>query len=407
MVVSRIVAPQRAAPPIQAASLPPSLERLPRSSALDLARWRSSVRVRAWAAIASWWICSRALVVVTAFVVQQFEWPAGAWRPTLVHRPLAVLTAWDGRWYRMVAERGYLVIPRHQSDTAFFPLYPALLRVGRTLGLSANTAGLLIANLALLVALVALYELVRVWTDERTARRAAVYAAIFPVGYVFSMVYPEALVLAAMSVAGALAARGRWRGAAVAAAVAALTRPEGLLLVLPLGALAARAWPSVDAATRRRAVTAAAAAPAALAGICVYEWRTFGDAFAFSTAQRSWGRAFELGGPVRAVEELFRSVGTPNAWLFRDAAFCLVYVVLLVIAARFVPAAWIAAALLIVLLPLWSGSFTSDARFGLVAPPVYAGLARIGSRPAVDVALRVGSVALLVVATATVLMRWP
>src|SRR5207237_1362940 len=83
----------------------------------------------------------------------------------------------------------------------------------RAVGLSADTAGLLIANLALLVALVALYELVRVWTDERTARRAAVYAAIFPVGYVFSMVYPEAVVLAGMSVAGVLAARGRWTGA--------------------------------------------------------------------------------------------------------------------------------------------------------------------------------------------------
>ena len=398
MAVSRDVAIQHATHRI---------ESRPRPTLVDLERLRSSTRVCAWFAIGGWWILSRALVVVTAAVVQYTQWPAGAWRPALAHRPLALLTAWDGRWYRMVAERGYLVIPRHQSDTAFFPLYPALLRAGRAVGLSADTAGLLIANLALLVALVALYELVRVWTDERTARRAAVYAAIFPVGYVFSMVYPEAVVLAGMSVAGVLAARGRWTGAAAAAAVAALTRPEGLLLILPLGVLAARTWRGADASSRRRALTAVAAAPAALAGVCAYEWRTFGDAFAFSTAQRSWGRAFEAAGPVRAVEELVRSVGTPNAWLFRDAAFCVVYVMLIVIAARFVPTAWTAAALLIVLLPLWSGSFTSDARFGLVAPPVYAGLARVGSRRAADVALRVCSVALLVVATATVLLRWP
>jgi hypothetical protein len=93
--------------------------------------------------------------------------------------------------------------------------------------------------------------------------------------------------------------------------------------------------------------------------------------------------------------------------LFRDAAFCVVYVLILVAAARFVPAAWTAAAFLIVLLPLWSGSFTSDARFGLVAPPVYAGLARLGRRRAVDVAIRLSSVALLVVGTATILLRWP
>jgi hypothetical protein len=383
------------------------IESRPRTAFLDLERLRSSARGRAWCAIGGWWICSRALVVATAAVVQYTQWPPGLWRPALADRPLALLTAWDGRWYRMVADRGYIVIPHHQSDTAFFPLYPSLLRAGRAVGLSANTAGLLIANVALLVALVALYELVRTWSDERIARRAAVYAAIFPVGYVFSMVYPEALVLAAMSVAGVLAARGRWSGAAVAAALAALTRPEGLLLVLPLGALAAYAWASADASTRRRALTAVLAAPAALAGVCAYEWRTFGDAFAFSSAQRSWGRAFELGGPLRAVEELVDSVGTPNAWLFRDAAFCAGYVALLVVAARFVPRAWTAAALLIVVVPLWSGSFTSDARFGLVAPPVYAGLARVGGRRAVDIGWRVCSVALLVVATATILMRWP
>jgi Dolichyl-phosphate-mannose-protein mannosyltransferase len=398
MVVTRNVATHDAAQRV---------EPVPKPTTVDIERIRSSVRVRAWCAIAVWWICSRTLVVGTAAFIQYVQWPAGAWRPALAQRPLALLTAWDARWYRMVAERGYLVIPRHQSDTAFFPLYPALIRAGRALGLSADATGLIVANLALLVALVALYELARTWTDERTARRAAVYAAIFPVGYVFSMVYPEALVLAAMAVAGVLAARGRWTGAAVAAAVGALTRPEALLLVLPLAALAAREWPRADAGTRLRALTAVVAAPAALVGVCAYEWRTFGDALAFSTAQRSWGRAFELGGPWRAVDELVKSAGTPNAWLFRDAAFCVVYVVLLVAAARFVPAAWTVAALLIVLLPIWSGSFTSDARFGLVAPPVFAGLARLGSHRAVDVAIRVCSLALLVVATATILLRWP
>jgi len=367
---------------------------------------RSSATARAWFVIAGWWVGSRAVVLVTAAVVQILRWPHARWTAALDH-PLALLTVWDGRWYRMVAARGYLVVPGHQSDTAFFPLYPALLRVGHAVGLSPNATGLLVSNLALLVGLVALYELVRRWTDEATARRAAVYAAIFPVGYVFSMVYPEALVLAAMSLAGLLAVRGRWTGAAVVAALAALTRPEALFLVLPLGALAVRAWPVADGRTRFRALTAVAAAPAALAGICAYDWRTFGDPIAFSTAQRAWGRAVELTGPRRAVEELVQSVGTSNAWLFRDAAFCVVYVALLVLALRVAPAAWVVAAALMVVLPLWSGSFTSDARFGLVAPPVYAGLAQISRRRLVDVPLRICSVALLVAATATVLMRWP
>jgi hypothetical protein len=141
--------------------------------------------------------------------------------------------------------------------------------------------------------------------------------------------------------------------------------------------------------------------------VCLYDWRTFGNPLAFSEAQRAWGRAFELAGPRRAIHELTNSFGTSNVWLFRDAAFCLLYVALLLAAARFVPRAWVAAGLLMVLLPVWSGSFTSDARFGVVAPPVYVGLARLGRMRAADIAIRVASVALLVAATTTILLRWP
>jgi hypothetical protein len=367
----------------------------------------AGARVHPWAAICGWWFASRVIVVLTAIAVQSANWPRAQWSPSLADRPLALLTTWDGRWYRMIAERGYLVIPHHQSDTAFFPFYPMLLRAVRSTGLSVYWSGLLVANIAFLVALIALYELVRCWADEPTARRAAVYAAIFPLGYVFSMVYPEAVVLAAMAASGALAARGRWLGSAAAAAVAALTRPEALFLVLPLGALAFKAWPSSDGRTRFRALSAVAAAPAAVAGICLYDWRTFGNPLAFSSAQRAWGRRFDLAGPKRAVVELVHALGTKNTWLVRDLVFCVIYLLLLVAAWRVVPAAWVGAAALIVLLPVFTGSFTSDGRFGLVAPPIYAGLARVAHRRSVDLSLRVFSIALLVVATTTVLMRWP
>ena len=60
-----------------------------------------------------------------------------------------------------------------------------------------------------------------------------------------------------------------------------------------------------------------------------------------------------------------------------------------------------------VLLPIWSGSFTSDARFGVVAPPIFVGLARLGRNRIADIGIRVISVTLLVAATATILLRWP
>jgi hypothetical protein len=72
-----------------------------------------------------------------------------------------------------------------------------------------------------------------------------------------------------------------------------------------------------------------------------------------------------------------------------------------------VPASWVVAGMLVVLLPLWSGSFISDARFGLIALPVYVGLAYVARRRPVDLALRVVSAVLLVIGSATVLLHWP
>jgi hypothetical protein len=365
-------------------------------------------RAAAWRTIAYWWLASRACVFVTGLIVQSVRWPRASWYPSLAERPFALLTAWDGRWYRMVADRGYLVVPGHQSDTAFFPFFPMLLRIGRLLGLPFNASGLVLANVCFLAGLIVLYELNRQWLEDAAAKRASIYLAIFPMGYVFSMVYPEGIVLVAIALAGLLAAKGRWRGAAVVAAVAALTRPEALLLVVPLAALAKRAWGESGPRARAHALTAVLAAPAALGGICLYHWRTFGDPLAFSSAQRAWGRHVSADGLYRAVVELVHAPATNNFWLFRDAAFCVLYVLLLLVALRAgVPRSWVVGSILVVVLPLWSGSFTSEGRFGLLALPAFAGIASITGRRCADLALRSVSLVLLVAATATILLRWP
>jgi hypothetical protein len=349
------------------------------------------------------WAASRALVVATAAVVQALRWPRPTWYASTGHRSLAVLQAWDARWYRVVAARGYLDIPHHQSDTAFFPLFPALMNVLRPLGLSSWTSGLLLANLGLLAALFAVYELAVTWLPEASARRAAVYVALLPIGYVFSMAYPESLVLAAMAGAGAAGARGRWGLAAALAAVAAAGRPEGVFVAVPLAALAVRA----SRAELPRALAAAASAPAALAAVAVYQRVVVGDPIAFSHAQAEWGRRFSPLGVGHAVVELLHAGGN-NLWLARDATFAGVYVVLLLVGRRSgVPWPWIVSGLAIVVLPLETGSFTSDARFGLLALPVYAGLARLGESRRADVAMRVAMAVLLVGGTATILDRWP
>jgi hypothetical protein len=335
--------------------------------------------------IAAWWLGGRALVVVASLASS---------------RGIDALGAWDGRWYRIVAHDGYLFVPGRQSDPAFFPLFPILLRAGHALGLGYTAVGITLANTAFLVALVAFQALSRDLLGESPARRATVYLSIFPFGYVFSMAYPESIVLAAISLSALAAMRGRWRLAAGLAAAAALARPEAVFLSVPLLALARR---------RRTAESlgAAVAPVAAVAAYPLYLGRVLHDPLAWSQAERAWGRQFSVFGVLRALEHL-GSAFAADAWVVRDVAATVLYLALLAAAGRAgVPRAWLAAGLAVVALPLFSGTFTSSGRFGLLAPAVFWGLAWSGRRRRVDVGIRALSLVLLAAAAATIPLAFP
>jgi hypothetical protein len=355
------------------------------------------------------WAASRLLVLAVARIVQATGFPHSGTGAALDSRtPFAVLQTWDGRWYGTIAAHGYLLLPGRQSDPAFLPLLPIVLRLCHLVGLSYSTGYLVVSNLAFGVGLLALYELVRTWLPEPVARRSAVYAALFPLSFVFSMMYPEALAFAFLTTAGLLATRGRWGTCAACAALATLARPEGVLLIIPLIAAAAATWSTMTTTARGRAVAAVLAPLAALSAYSGYLWWTLGEPFAWTKAQSAWGRSFHATGVYDALISTLTAARHNQEWLFKDVAFCVVYLVCLFLAARAaVPRAWIAAGAATVLLPLTSGSFISDARFGLLALPVYPGLASLGSTRRRDVAIRCVSAALLVAGVETVVLHWP
>jgi hypothetical protein len=306
-----------------------------------------------------------------------------------------LLGAWDGRWYRIVAVHGYLLEPGRQSDPAFFPLYPLLLRAAHAFGVGYLTAGLVISNVAFLAALAAFEELTRKLHGAQFARRATIYVAVFPVGFVFSMMYPESLVLSAIAFTALAAMRGHWLTTAIVAAAGTLARPEMLFVTLPLLPLALR-----ERGTKRGLALGALLAPvAALGSFALYLGLRLGDPLAWTHAERAWGRRFTPIGLVTAIEHLPRAV-TANAWVLRDVVFFLLYLALLYAALRFgVPRLWVLAGGIVVVLPTFSGSFNAIARFGLLAPAVFWGLAALGASRRADRAIRCLSVVLLIAAT--------
>jgi hypothetical protein len=373
---------------------------------LPVARGRVARRLRLLAWIGTWWVAGRAVVVLTAIVVHRFG-PEG-WIRNVEHaHPLGPLAAWDGKWYRMVASSGYLLVPGRQSDPAFFPLYPILVRAGHVFGLGYSASGLLLANLGFFAALVAFHALTRDLFGWPMARRATVYLAVFPFGYAFSLEYPESIVLALVAVAALAALRGRWGIAAAAAAASALARPEGLFVALPLLAIAWQQRHELTPVRRGLALGAVLAPAAAIASFSLYLASVLGDPMAWSKAEQAWGRHFSPLGFVTAFEGLGGSFAH-DAWIVRDVAAAVVYLGLIAVAARAqVPWPWLVSGVAVVVVPLFSGSFDSIGRFGLLAPAALWGLAALGRRPRVHRLILLLSVPLLSAAILTLPLRYP
>ena len=363
-------------------------------------------RLRPFMWIAGWWLAGRALVVAAAVAVHQLG-PAG-WIRNLEHaHALGPLVAWDGRWYKMVANGGYLLVPGRQSDPAFFPLFPVLLRAGHALGLSYDAAGLVLANAGFLAALVAFHALSQRLVGDDMAHRATIYLALFPFGYAFSMIYPESVVLALIALAALAGLERRWGWAAACAAAAALARPEGLFVALPLAVIAWQQRPALSPAKRGLAAGAVLAPVAAIGSFSLYLGQTLGDPLAWTQAQRAWGRHFSPLGFVRAVEGLGRAFAH-DAWVTRDVVAVVLYLLLLAAAARAgVSWPWLVSGAAVVVLPLFSGSFDSVGRFGLLVPAAFWGLAALGRDPRAHRLIVGLSAPLLVAAMVTLPLRFP
>ena len=138
---------------------------------------------------------------------------------------------WDGRWFAHIAASGYDT----DTATAFFPLYPVLLRAGIETGLGVALVGVAVSTLATLAALYFVFELGRAWYGEREALAAIVILAFFPTSFYLNAVYSDALFLAlSAGCVWALQVRRQLLLAGAFAFFAALTRNIGGLLILPL-----------------------------------------------------------------------------------------------------------------------------------------------------------------------------
>jgi hypothetical protein len=156
-------------------------------------------------------------------------------------------TLWDAHWYLDLARHGYdngMPPPdatgHRYTNLAFFPLYPALIRLAHAvLPLTTASAALLVAWAAALAAAAGVYATVAAHWGRRTGIVAAALWGALPHSVVMNIAYTEALfsALAAWTLWAAVTRRWVWAG--TLSTLSCLTRPTGIALAAAVCAGAA------------------------------------------------------------------------------------------------------------------------------------------------------------------------
>ncbi len=234
-----------------------------------------------------------ALTRLTLFIVaaSAMRFQGRARPPAEVYLPknLAGWVQWDAWWYLSVVERGYWFDPQGQSNVAFFPLFPLLIKGVAFLVGSPVVAGLVVANVAALGAVIAFWAWVRAEAGAEAAESAVRWLLVFPFSFFFHSIYGESLFFLLTTLAFLAVGRQRWSAAGLWGGLAAATRPMGIVLFPALAWGLWRAWRH----GRKPGVVEALSVlliPAGLGAYIVYLWAAFGSPLAFWHAHVvGWG----------------------------------------------------------------------------------------------------------------------
>jgi hypothetical protein len=367
------------------------------------------------------WVASRALVVGAAVVLSVLLGLPERGVDPYVPDWLSLLGGWDATWYLDVARHGYAhdmgQVGEIYTNLAFFPLMPAVMAAAIVIGANPFIAAVVVANLAFGGALWALWALTRGRSGAPAADRAVWTLALLPPALYCSMAYTEGLALAGAIGAALAAVRHRWAAAGLLAAVAALSRPTGGIVVLLLILLAVR-----EPSPGRWRRIALAATPSILAVGAFLAWMAAarGSALLPLEAQRAWDRGqlgigivTDMPRELAAGWDLVRDAHFTAAWTAtaRDLAFLVLYAWLLVRLWRReggLRSPWVAYSAAVLAIPLSSGTIQSFARLGLLAFPLVWPLADwVYARPGRPRIAAAAAAVLIVVLVAQLEIRSP
>jgi hypothetical protein len=247
---------------------------------------------------------------------------------------------WDSVWYVLIADHGY----QNVQNSNFYPFYPLLARIAGTPLGDSLVGGILVSLVGSLIATYLVARLTEIELGPRHARRTMLLFAFFPTAVFFSAIYAEGAFLP-LSFGAVLAARqGRWPWAGVLAGLAAISRPPGLLLIVPIvllylyGPRADRPPRSVSGHQPRYAIRPDALWVLAVPGIfglfMLYLQHALGDPLAMLGQRAAWHQefTFPLLTLVRAAGQAASGLGSVVHGHFPDHVYEFGFVCLAIVA---------------------------------------------------------------------------
>lgn len=205
------------------------------------------------------------------------------------------LFAWanfDGEHYLSISIFGYKFL-----EQAFFPIYPSLISFfsrpdlnNLLLSLINSTIiGLIISNVSFLLALIFLWELIRIDFSEKIAYLTVILIVVFPMSFYFGSVYNESLFLLLSVLSFYNARKGNFFWAGLFGAIASATRIFGLFLFPAL---------LIEVYQKRISLNKSfwiLLIPFGLIAYMFYQYMTVGDPIAFYHLQKIVGEQHESG----------------------------------------------------------------------------------------------------------------
>jgi Gpi18-like mannosyltransferase len=301
---------------------------------------------------------------------------------------------WDSGWYLSIVQNGYSYVPGKQSNVAFFPLYPSLVKIFSFGFADVRITGIVLSNVALLLAMIYLFRLVKMdYQNTKIPLNSVIFALIFPASFFLSIFYAESLFFFLTVACFYYARKNRWFLSSLFGFLVALTRALGVFIFIPIliEYLAPTSFKDLKLSKIKKDILCLLLIPAGLLTYMAYLYIRFNEPLAFLKAEAEWSRAFAPG--LLTLQSLF---SYPPFYKFTFLGFVVLSILMLVyLVYSKVRISYIAYTAIELFVILSSSLLESLPRYVSVLFPMYIGFAIMARNRFWEDTIKIFSVSLL------------